>query len=221
MADDSSAPPLSRRVPGATNRPKPEMRVAPPVLPDDLIDRLRPKDADVAEAPAEQTKRRRNKKPSEPKRQAAAVGEEPAEEAPGAWYVVPDSPASPIADGNDTTQPLPVISGTAPPAVQAGTDVKPASREQRLARRERTQPGASAPIGTASRFCPGRRPCSACWPRPGRGLRQARGHVAAGSACAGWPALPRLISAGRPDQRPPDGACGPSAQSGQRSSPAP
>lgn len=41
MGEDSSGPPLSRRVPGATNRPQPRMRVAPPVLPDALLERLR------------------------------------------------------------------------------------------------------------------------------------------------------------------------------------
>ncbi len=150
MADDSSSPPLSRRVPGATNRPKPQMRVAPPVLPDDLIDRLRPKDDGTAEATTELPRRQRNKKPPEAKRQEAAAGEQSALDAPETWYVVPDSPSAPIADGNDTTQPLPVISGSAPPPAQARTEVKPASREERLARRERSQPaGFSQPRGFA------------------------------------------------------------------------
>jgi len=34
-------PPLSQRVPGATNRPRPALRVPPPVLPDALVERLR------------------------------------------------------------------------------------------------------------------------------------------------------------------------------------
>ncbi len=41
MGEDSSAPSLSQRVPGATKRPKPLMRVAPPVLPPSVLERLR------------------------------------------------------------------------------------------------------------------------------------------------------------------------------------
>lgn len=48
MGDDRTGGSLSQRVPGATNRPKPLMRVAPPVLPDALIDRLRAEAATAA-----------------------------------------------------------------------------------------------------------------------------------------------------------------------------
>ena len=41
MGEASSVPPLSRRVPGATNRPKPQMRIAPPRLSEKQLDRLR------------------------------------------------------------------------------------------------------------------------------------------------------------------------------------
>ncbi len=54
MGEDSRVPPLSRRVPGATNRPKPQLRTAPPVLPDDLIERLRARAKTRSEERAEQ-----------------------------------------------------------------------------------------------------------------------------------------------------------------------
>jgi hypothetical protein len=41
MGQDGHIPPLSQRVPGATNRPRPALRVPPPVLPDALVERLR------------------------------------------------------------------------------------------------------------------------------------------------------------------------------------
>ena len=41
MSEDSSVGPLSQRVPGAANRPTPYMRIAPPVLPESLLERLR------------------------------------------------------------------------------------------------------------------------------------------------------------------------------------
>ena len=47
MAEDASGRPLSQRVPGGTNRPAPQLRITPPVLPEALIERLR---ADFASA---------------------------------------------------------------------------------------------------------------------------------------------------------------------------
>ncbi len=41
MSEDSRVGPLSQRVPGAANRPTPSMRIAPPVLPESLLERLR------------------------------------------------------------------------------------------------------------------------------------------------------------------------------------
>jgi hypothetical protein len=41
MSEDSSVGPLSQRVPVAANRPTPSMRIAPPVLPESLLERLR------------------------------------------------------------------------------------------------------------------------------------------------------------------------------------
>ncbi|HEX6932553.1 MAG TPA: hypothetical protein VF162_10450, partial [Streptosporangiaceae bacterium] len=110
MADDSSVPPLSRRVPGATNRPKPKMRIAPPVLPEELIGRLRPNQT-APDTAAEPGRRISGDVPAKAESQVATAGED-APEPPAPWYVVPDSPASPVADSNDTTQPIPVISAT-------------------------------------------------------------------------------------------------------------
>ena len=53
MAGDSSSQPLSQRVPGATNRPTPEMLIAPPMLPRSLLERLRAElRAELSEAQA-------------------------------------------------------------------------------------------------------------------------------------------------------------------------
>ncbi len=141
MADDSSVPPLSRRVPGATNRPKPKMRITPPVLPEELIGRLRPNQATTTETTATPPKRISGEAPAKPERQVAAVDEAPPEatvdeappEATETWYVVPDSPASPVADSNDTTQPIPMIAATseAPGPVKVMVDV----RKEQLPRR--------------------------------------------------------------------------------------
>ena len=82
MADDSSVPPLSRRVPGATNRPKPKMRIAPPVLPEELVGRLRPKQAATAETTAAPARRISGEAPAKPERQVAPAEEARAGEAP-------------------------------------------------------------------------------------------------------------------------------------------
>src|SRR5947209_7840893 len=41
MAEENGAQPLPRRVPGAADSPRPPARVKPPVLPEDLLERLR------------------------------------------------------------------------------------------------------------------------------------------------------------------------------------
>lgn len=147
MADDSSVPPLSRRVPGATNRPKPKMRIAPPVLPEELVGRLRPKQAATAETTAAPARRISGE----------ARADEAPLEAPAAWYVVPDSPASPVADSNDTTQPIPVIAAASEP--QGPVKVMVDVRKEQLPRR-----------GGSSR--------SAGPPRPGGRSRSARSRPA-------------------------------------------
>jgi hypothetical protein len=131
MADDSSTPPLSRRVPGATNRPKPKMRVAPPALPEEIVGRLRSKQT-AAETTAAPPRRISGEPPAAPEPQVAPAGEA-AEEPQDTWYVVPDSPASPVADSDDSTQPIPVIAATseAPSPVKVMVDV----RKEQLPRR--------------------------------------------------------------------------------------
>jgi hypothetical protein len=53
MRGDSSIPPLSQRVPGATKRPTPETLIAPPMLPRSLLERLRAElRAELSEAQA-------------------------------------------------------------------------------------------------------------------------------------------------------------------------
>ena len=160
MADDSSGPPLSRRVPGATNRPKPKMRIAPPVLPEELVGRLRPKQA-TAETTAAPPKRISGEVPAKPERQVATVAED-SPEASATWFVVPDSPASPVADSDDTTQPIPVIAATgeAPGSVKVMMDV----RKEQLPRR-----------GGGSRSAGSR---SGASPRPGGQSRSAKTQLA-------------------------------------------
>ena len=52
MPEDSSLPSLSQRVPGATGREKPLLRIAPPVLPESVLERLRAETAAVRADPA-------------------------------------------------------------------------------------------------------------------------------------------------------------------------
>jgi hypothetical protein len=176
MADDSSGPPLSRRVPGATNRPKPKMRIAPPVLPEELVGRLRTNQAATAETTAAPPKSISGEVPTEPERQVAAVGEHSAE-APATWYVVPDSPASPVADGDDVTQPIPVIAATSEPRspVKVIVDVRKeqlarrggsqaaerAQAPERLRSADRPPPGQSGPPKPAAVAAPSRKPSPA------------------------------------------------------------
>jgi hypothetical protein len=143
MADDSSGPPLSRRVPGATNRPKPQMRMARPVLPEDLMDRLRPKqDAETETASAQPTQAGgEDRKEREPQ---APAQNESSRRAAATWYVVPDSPASPTADSGDTTQPVPVITAPVARGVRVAAEAKPKTREGRLPRRGRVGRAAGA-----------------------------------------------------------------------------
>lgn len=47
-------PPLSRRVPGATNMPKAQVRGSPPVLPDEVLERLRAEVSAARRKPADQ-----------------------------------------------------------------------------------------------------------------------------------------------------------------------
>src|SRR5207245_6028944 len=100
---------------GATNWPKPRMRVAPPALPEDLIGRLRPKDDEAADTATEQPRRQEHDESPEAKRQAAGVTEQPSPDAQETSCVVSDSLCSPTADGNDMTQPLPGPSEPAEP----------------------------------------------------------------------------------------------------------
>ena len=176
MADDSSVPPLSRRVPGATNRPKPKMRIAPPALPEELVGRLRPKQAATAETTATPARRISGEAPAKPERQVApaeearadearadearadeAQADEAPPEAPASWYVVPDSPASPVADSNETTQPIPVIAAAS--EAQGPVKVMVDVRKEQLPRR-------------------GGGPRSAGPPRPGGRSRSARSQPA-------------------------------------------
>ncbi len=68
MSGDSRNPPLSRRVPGATNRPAPEMLISAPTLPSDLVARLR---AELGDA-QERTESDRQPAAERPERSASA-----------------------------------------------------------------------------------------------------------------------------------------------------
>jgi hypothetical protein len=120
MGEDSRVPPLSRRVPGATNRPKPQLRTAPPVLPDDVIERLRARAKIRSEVPAEQV-------PPEPAEQAAPLPplpqrvrktDDPPHQAKATGQVRPDTSGSQGLDSTESTEPIPVIPGAADSAVQ-------------------------------------------------------------------------------------------------------
>jgi len=135
LGEDSRTPPLSRRVPGATNRPKPQLRTAPPVLPDDLIERLRAQAKARSEAPAERVKPDPPEQtaPLPPMPQRVRKADESRHRAPARGGAVPDSSGSHGLDPRETTEPIPVISGpaegaAAPPSrdVTSADQVRPA-----------------------------------------------------------------------------------------------
>jgi hypothetical protein len=149
---ENGRPPLSRRVPGATNMPKAQVRASPPKLPDHVLERLRAEvsairektaeqpnaklaeqpnaklaeQADVApQRPANVIRLQRPKNMDGPRRPTSVAEPQPPKnvdapqrpknvdgpQAPkrAAWHVVPDSSYSPVADSDDTTEPIPVV----------------------------------------------------------------------------------------------------------------
>ncbi len=133
MADDSSAPPLSRRVPGATNRPKPQMRIAPPVLPEDLVDRLRPKQAAAAETTAVQPRRARDRSQAGQRKHGAKASGQPTE-APAnqraQQALAQDSPPEPAVREVPVTLPTSEEPGPEPPPEASAEEVPPKVRIQ-------------------------------------------------------------------------------------------
>src|SRR5215472_5616365 len=133
---ENGRPPLSRRVPGATDMPKARPRRSPPKLPDHLVERLRAEVSVAREKAAEQPNGKVAEQaevaPHQPKnairvqrpknvdgprfpqnvdaphapKSVVAARPQPQQVA---WRVVPDSPYSAVADPEDTTEPIPVV----------------------------------------------------------------------------------------------------------------
>jgi hypothetical protein len=200
MADDSSGPPLSRRVPGAANRPKPQMRMARPVLPEDLMDRLRPKQDAATETASAQPTQAGGEDRTEGEPQAPAQNES-SRRSVASWYVVPDSPASPTADSGDTTQPLPLITAPVARGVRVAAEAKPKTREGRLPRRGRV--GRAAGPQAAG-------PAKSRHPQPADLARTAE--RAEPPAVAGPPDLAKRAQPATPAVTPPQGAPSPAGR---------
>src|ERR1700685_1029373 len=107
MGEDSRLPPLSRRVPGATDsdRPTPVPRVTPRKLPASLLQRMQ---AAVDAAPERALRQDQAACPERPP--ASPTGDEQRSAAKSA---PPASLSARIAGQDAITQPIPVISGSA------------------------------------------------------------------------------------------------------------
>jgi len=178
MGDDSRIPPLSRRVPGATNWPTPPVRATPPELPEHLIERLRAKpnrasEAATALAEAERPGQsvppppRTGTAPGLPRAKRRKQGLEPRERLPVRvlWQATSDSAQSREVDTDDSTEPIPVIAAAAgiptETVLPARADTQPDSAAAQL------QPiTALAPPATLPRRVPGSHDPQ---PSPGRG----------------------------------------------------
>ena len=150
---DSSAPSLSQRVPGATKRPKPLMRVAPPVLPPSVLERLRAQAGTAREDTAGPEWRVHSSRPD------AKLRTEP----------------GPLAEGPDNAPPLARLHRP-----ERGTPKSPRGLGScALGRRDARPPGRARPC--SCRVPPGRERCDEprwrpkCWRRvpprpPGRSV---------------------------------------------------
>jgi hypothetical protein len=116
MDEDGRIPPLSRRVRGATNWPKPPARATPPVLPDHVIDRLRARHSPTPapEAPSEQ-------------RPVRVL-----------WQAQPDFARSAELDTDEVTEPIPVISTDADIATLKAAPDRADAQPDRIAAQAKT-----------------------------------------------------------------------------------
>ena len=115
MGEDSRVPPLSRRVPGATDsdRPKPVPRVPPRKLPEALLRRMQAAiDAAPERASAQEQAACPERPAALPRRPPGASGG-PKPSAQVARQVLSASLAARISEPEDLTQPIPIVSGSA------------------------------------------------------------------------------------------------------------
>src|SRR5712691_4551154 len=140
MGEDSRVPPLSRRVPGATDRdrPRPAARSVPRKLPESLLRRMQ---AAIDAAAAERT--------ADPEQAASAE--------PGAILSrrVPD--ANGIAAMDAATQPIPITSGSALSGILSTTVVISAQPEPEVAGPDLAGPDLAEPELAEPEFVAGPR----------------------------------------------------------------
>jgi hypothetical protein len=115
MGEDSRGPPLSRRVPGETDkdRPKPVARITPRALPEALLRRMQAAVDAAPERAAAQQQAARPERPAALPRRAPGASGGPKPPAHVARPMLSASWAARIAEPEAMTQPIPIISGSA------------------------------------------------------------------------------------------------------------
>jgi hypothetical protein len=115
MGEDSRGPPLSRRVPGETDkdRPKTVARITPRALPEALLRRMQAAVDAAPERAAAQQQAARPERPAALPRRAPGASGGPKPPAHVARPMLSASWAARIAEPEAMTQPIPIISGSA------------------------------------------------------------------------------------------------------------
>ncbi|MGO8960577.1 MAG: hypothetical protein ACLQFR_24855 [Streptosporangiaceae bacterium] len=122
MAGDSRVPPLSRRVPGATKRSTPEILISAPVLPSDLLERLRAEmgDAQARAEPAGQLAAEQSEQPAPAPLRVSGSDDGPARRGRSKRRGLRDSRLKRLPDLTDVSQQIPAslraARAEAPPA---------------------------------------------------------------------------------------------------------
>jgi hypothetical protein len=154
MGDDSRIPPLSRRVPGATNWPTPPVRATPPELPEHVIERLRARPNRASEAATALAEAERPDQSAPPPPRTGTAPGLPRRPVRVLWRATSDSALLPEVDAADTTERIPVVAATADIRTETVAPTRADTQPDNTAAQVQTAT-ALAPPATLPRRVPG------------------------------------------------------------------